>query len=72
MVPLGRALALGLGDDGELGGLGVGVARREPAGDGDGRKEIYMYALTKPHGPCRGSSGSDMHKQIKHKIKTET
>ena len=24
-----------------------------------------MYALTKPHGPCRGSSGSDIHKQIK-------
>jgi hypothetical protein len=23
-----------------------------------------MYALAKPHGPCRGSSGSDMHKQI--------
>ena len=23
-----------------------------------------MYALTKPHGPCRGSSGSDMHKQV--------
>ena len=34
-------------------------------GVGVGRKEIYMYALTKPHGPCRGSSGSDMHKQIK-------
>ena len=31
-----------------------------------GRKEIYMYALTKPHGSCRGSSGSDMHKQIKN------
>ena len=29
-----------------------------------GRK-IYMYALTKPHGSCRGSSGSDMHKQSK-------
>ena len=29
-----------------------------------GRK-IYMYALTKPHGSCRGSGGSDMHKQIK-------
>ena len=25
-----------------------------------------MYALTKPHGSCRGSSGSDMHKQIKN------
>ena len=65
MVPLGRALALGLGDDGVLGGFGAGVARREPARDGDGRKEDYMYALAKPHGPCRGSSGSDMHKQIK-------
>ena len=31
----------------------------------EGRK-IYMYALTKPHGSCRGSGGSDMHKQIKH------
>ena len=31
-----------------------------------GRKEDYMYALAKPHGPCRGSSGSDMHKQIKN------
>ena len=31
----------------------------------EGRKEDYMYALAKPHGPCRGSSGSDMHKQIK-------
>jgi hypothetical protein len=29
----------------------------------EGRKEDYMYALTKPHGSCRGSSGSDMHKQ---------
>ena len=32
----------------------------------EGRKEAYMYALAKPHGPCRGSSGSDMHKQIKN------
>ena len=32
---------------------------------GEGRK-IYMYALTKPHGSCRGSGGSDMHKQIKN------
>ena len=32
----------------------------------EGRKEDYMYALAKPHGPCRGSSGSDMHKQIKN------
>ena len=30
-----------------------------------GRK-IYMYALAKPHGSCRGSSGSDMHKQIRN------
>ena len=30
-----------------------------------GRK-IYMYALTKPHGSCRGSGGSDMHKQIRN------
>ena len=33
---------------------------------GLGRKEDYMYALAKPHGPCRGSGGSDMHKQIKN------
>ena len=33
-----------------------------------GRK-IYMYALTKPHGSCRGSGGSDMHKQIKNQNK---
>ena len=32
----------------------------------EGRNEDYMYALTKPHGSCRGSSGSDMHKQIKN------
>ena len=32
----------------------------------EGRK-IYMYALTKPHGSCRGSSGSDMHKQSNEK-----
>ena len=38
------------GDEGEAWGL---VA---------GRKEGYMYALAKPHGSCRGSSGSDMHK----------
>ena len=31
----------------------------------EGRK-IYMYALTKPHGSCRGSGGSDMHKQNKN------
>ena len=31
----------------------------------EGRK-IYMYALTKPHGSCRGSGGSDMHKQIRN------
>ena len=34
---------------------------------GLGRKEDYMYALAKPHGPCRGSSGSDMHKKKKGK-----
>jgi hypothetical protein len=34
------------------------------------RKEDYMYAPTKPHGSCRGSSGSDMHKQIKAKTET--
>ena len=33
--------------------------------EGEGRK-IYMYALTKPHGSCRGSGGSDMHKQIRN------
>ena len=34
-----------------------------------------MYALAKPHGSCRGSSGSDMHKtnqnqnrDIKHRV----
>jgi hypothetical protein len=27
-----------------------------------------MYALTKPHGSCRGSSGSDMHKQIWNRL----
>ena len=32
----------------------------------EGRRKIYMYALTKPHGSCRGSGGSDMHKQIKN------
>ena len=31
----------------------------------EGRK-IYMYALTKPYGSCRGSGGSDMHKQNKN------
>ena len=31
----------------------------------EGRK-IYMYPLTKPHGSCRGSGGSDMHKQIRN------
>jgi hypothetical protein len=30
------------------------------------RKEDYIYALAKPHGLCSGSSGSDMHKQIKN------
>ena len=35
-------------------------------GDGKEGRKIYMYALTKPHGSCRGSSGSDMHKQIKN------
>ena len=30
-----------------------------------GRKEDYMNALTKPHGSCRGPSGSDMHMQTK-------
>ena len=28
-------------------------------------KEDYMNALTKPHGSCRGPSGSDMHMQTK-------
>ena len=28
-----------------------------------------MFALTKPHGSCRGSGGSDMHKQIKNQNK---
>ena len=31
----------------------------------EGRKEDYMNALTKPHGSCRGPSGSDMHMQQK-------
>ena len=31
----------------------------------EGRKEDYMNALTKPHGSCRGPSGSDMHIQTK-------
>jgi hypothetical protein len=29
----------------------------------EGRKDDYMYALAKPHGSCRGPSGSDMRKQ---------
>ena len=80
VVSLGRAEALGSGDDGVLGGFGAGVARREPAGMAmevwvarvtltplEARwKEDYLYALAKPHGSCRGSSGSNMHKQIKN------
>ena len=31
----------------------------------EGRKEDNMNALTKPHGSCRGPSGSDMHTQTK-------
>ena len=38
---------------------------REQGTPWKGRK-IYMYALTKPHGSCRGSNGSDMHKQSKN------
>jgi hypothetical protein len=38
----------------------------------EGRKEYYMCALTKPHGLCRGSSGSDMHKQIKQNQNRDT
>ena len=82
LVPLGRASALGLGDDGVLGGFGAGVARREPARDGDGvcggegdatpleegRKEDYMYALAKPHGPCGGSQ-RERHAQANQKPK---
>ena len=36
VVPLSRAVLLGLGDDGMLGGLNVGVAWGEPARDGCG------------------------------------
>ena len=37
----------------------------------EGRKEDYMYALTKPHGSFRGSSGSECTNKS-NKTKTET
>ena len=52
--------------------LGLGGVELGAGCGGKGRKgrKIYMYALTKPHGSCRGSSGSDMHKQIKNQNTT--
>jgi hypothetical protein len=78
-LQMGRAPCRGVVSDDGVGGCGWCVAVvdggpeiAEPLGGWlgeraveEGRKEIYMYALTKPHGPCRGSSGSDIYKQIK-------
>jgi hypothetical protein len=55
-----------------VGGLPGGRAEQQGLGlGGKEGKEYYMHALTKPHGSCRGSSGSDMHKKIS-RTKTET
>ena len=61
----------GLGDDGELGGLGVGVTRREPAGDGDGRKEDLHVCPDKASWLMQGLQ-RERHAQTNQKPKTET
>ena len=47
------------------------VAALVSAGFDARRKEDYMYALAKPHGPCRGPQ-REQHAQKKSKTKTKT
>ena len=64
-LQMGRAPCRGVASDDGVGGCGWCVAVVDGGPEiAEGRK-IYMYALTKPHGSCRGSGGSDMHKQNK-------